>query len=139
MESCLQQTFEALYGRKMDSGLILLMLTHLPPVQNGRHFAADIFICIVMNETFYILIKISLVCSWGSNDNNPALDNGLVSNRQQAIIWTNVHPIYWWIYAALGGDELNMIIHRSFISITHFLSAKDWWGFMVSASIFSHR
>ena len=27
-------------------------------------------------------------------------------NRRQAIIWTNVVPIHWRIYAALGGDEL---------------------------------
>ena len=25
---------------------------------------------------------------------------------RQAIIWTNVDPIHWRIYAALGGDEL---------------------------------
>ena len=34
------------------------------------------------------------------------LDNGLAPNRRQVIIWTNVHPIHWCIYAALGGDEL---------------------------------
>ena len=27
-------------------------------------------------------------------------------NSRQAIIWTNADPIYWHIYAALGGDEL---------------------------------
>ena len=27
-------------------------------------------------------------------------------NMRQAIIWTNADPIYWRIYAALGGDEL---------------------------------
>ena len=25
---------------------------------------------------------------------------------QQAIIWTNANPIYWRIFAAVGGDEL---------------------------------
>ena len=35
-----------------------------------------------------------------------ALGNGLTLNRRQAIIWTNYDPIHWWIYAALGGDEL---------------------------------
>ena len=34
------------------------------------------------------------------------LDNGLVPNRQQAIIWPNAALIHWRIYAALGGDEL---------------------------------
>ena len=32
--------------------------------------------------------------------------SGLALNRWQAIIWTNVDPIHWRIYAALGGDEL---------------------------------
>ena len=27
---------------------------------------------------------------------------------RQAIIWTNADPTYWGIYAALGGDELNL-------------------------------
>ena len=34
------------------------------------------------------------------------LDNGSVSNKQQAIIRTNTDLIHWCIYAALGGDEL---------------------------------
>ena len=29
-------------------------------------------------------------------------DNGLVPNRQQAIIWSNADPVRWCIYAALG-------------------------------------
>ena len=33
-------------------------------------------------------------------------NNGLASNRRQAIIWTNADPVHWRIYAALGGDEL---------------------------------
>ena len=34
------------------------------------------------------------------------LDNDLVPNRRQAIIWTDADPIHWRIYAALGEDEL---------------------------------
>ena len=47
------------------------------------------------------------VCSHGSNWQWPCdgLDNGLVPNRLQAIIWTNADPIHWRIYAALGWDE----------------------------------
>ena len=26
---------------------------------------------------------------------------------RQAITWTNADPVYWRIYAALGGDDLN--------------------------------
>ena len=28
---------------------------------------------------------------------------------RQAIIWTNTDPIYWRIYATLGGDELTQM------------------------------
>ena len=45
-----------------------------PPGQNGRHFADGIFICIFLNDKFYILIKISLnFVSDGPVDNNQAL------------------------------------------------------------------
>ena len=32
------------------------------------------------------------------------LDDGLVLNRRQAIIWTKADPIHWRIYATLGAD-----------------------------------
>ena len=42
--------------------------------QNGRHFADDIFRCILVNEKFYILIRVLLkFLPKGPNDNNPAL------------------------------------------------------------------
>ena len=34
---------------------------------------------------------------------NTGLDNGLVPNRRQAIIWTNADPFHWRMYVALGG------------------------------------
>ena len=40
---------------------------------------------------------------------------GLAWNRQQAIIWTNADPVQWCIYviyAAPGGDELNLRAHK---------------------------
>ena len=33
------------------------------------------------------------------------LDNGLVLNKRQTIIWTNADSIHWRIYVALGGEE----------------------------------
>ena len=38
--------------------------------------------------------------------------NGLAPNRRQANIWTNAGPVYWRIYAVLGGDELMKINRR---------------------------
>ena len=51
------------------------MLTHLPPGENGRHFADAILKCIFLNEKFCILIKISLrfVPKGPIDDNNPVL------------------------------------------------------------------
>ena len=34
------------------------------------------------------------------------LDNGLASNRRQAIIWTNDGIVYWHMYVSLGLTEL---------------------------------
>ena len=49
-------------------------LTHIPPGQNGRRLADDIFICIFTNEKFSILMKISLnFVPKGPINNNPAL------------------------------------------------------------------
>ena len=45
--------------------------------------------------------------------------------QQQAIAWTNVDPVHWCIYAALGGDELmqwNLVIVRSIDSTTYMYS-----------------
>ena len=45
-----------------------------PPGQNGRHFADDIFRCILVNEKFCILIKILLkFVPKGPTDDNPVL------------------------------------------------------------------
>ena len=100
--------------RLMTAGpdwMVLLsnQINQYPPGQNVRLLADDIYRCIIVNEKFCILIKISLkFFSLGPNWQQPStgLDNGLAPNRRQAIIWTNVGPIHWRIYAALGGDEL---------------------------------
>ena len=49
------------------------VINSFPPGQNGRHFADDIFRCILMKEKFRILIKISLkFVPKGLIDNNPS-------------------------------------------------------------------
>ena len=71
--------------------------------------ADEIFTCIFVNKKFCILIKISRkFIPMGPIDTNQGLDNGLAPNRLQVIIWTNVDPIHWRMYAALGGDELTL-------------------------------
>ena len=42
-------------------------------------------------------------------------------NRRQAIIWTNVDPIHWPIYAVLGWDELTTTMRQCTRPIGHFL------------------
>ena len=58
-------------------------------------------------KSFVFQLKFE-VCSQGSNwqYTSIGLDNGLLPNRQQAIICTNADSIHCRIYAALRGDEL---------------------------------
>ena len=53
-----------------------------------------------------------IYCLW-SNWQQPrtGLDNGLATNRRQAIIWTNADPIHWRIYAAPGGRWVKSYMH----------------------------
>ena len=53
-------------------------------------FTDDIFKCIFLNENVGISIKMSLkFVPNGWINNTPALDNGLLTIRRQAIIWAN--------------------------------------------------
>ena len=42
-----------------------------------------------------------------SNENIIGSGNGLVPNRQQAIIWTNNDLVHWGLYASIGLSELS--------------------------------
>ena len=55
--------------------------------------------------------KITEIYSYGANLQYSSidLDNGLVSIRRQAIIWTNDGQVCWRIYASLGLNELMSI------------------------------
>ena len=64
----------------------------LRPEQNGRHFADDIFKCILLKGEFYILIQISLKCvPWGliGNESTFGSGNDLAHVRRQVITLTN--------------------------------------------------
>ena len=53
---------------------IIAVINTLRPIQNGRHFADDIFKCIFLNENAWISLKISLkFVPKGPINNNPAL------------------------------------------------------------------
>ena len=50
----------------------------------------------------------------------PGSDNGLVPNRQQAIIWTNDGIVWWWAYAWLSLNdlmELSYSIYRDILQL----------------------
>ena len=78
--------------------------------------ADDIFKRIFLNENIRISIKISLqFVSKGLIENKPALHgsgNGLEPNRRQDITCSNEDPVYPRIYAALGGDELKVMVKK---------------------------
>ena len=47
---------------------------------------------------------------------------------QQAIIWTNANPIYWRIFAAVGGDELMSLPDDDFCARGKYLG----YGWMIA-------
>ena len=71
--------------------------------QNGHHLADDIFKQIFLNQKSFTL-KFTKIYSQGSNHQYASIgsDNGLVPNRQLAIIWTVAGLVYWCIYESLG-------------------------------------
>ena len=58
-----------------------------------------------MNEMFCNLVRVSLkFVPEGPIDIGSG--NGLVPNGRQAINSSNTDPVFWRIYAVLGGDKL---------------------------------
>ena len=95
-----------------------LLVNSSHPGQNSRHFAADTFKCILLNENVCILIRIAPKFA----PEGPNSGNGLAPNWRQAITWTNAYPDHWRIYAALGGDELIFIEQYDADNGNHFTS-----------------
>ena len=82
------------------------LMTHIPldkMAAISQTIFSDAF-SLMKNFVFCLKFHWSVL---GSNWQLPSigLDNGLVPNRRQAIIW----PIHRHIYAALGGVELNIV------------------------------
>ena len=73
--------FEAFSGVSLNSS---------PPEQNVHHLVENIFVCILVIEKFYFLFFIYFFFFfWISHSfvSNGQVDNGLVPNMRQAIIW----------------------------------------------------
>ena len=88
-----------------------------PPLDNiAAIMADDIFKYIFLNENDKIpMMKLNFneTCSKESNWQSASIGpgSGLVPNRRQAIIWINDDLVYWRIYAAPGGYELNIYFY----------------------------
>ena len=76
-------------------------LKTLIPGQIGRHFADNIFTCILFISDFTENFRWSI---W--QQPNIDRDIGLALNRRQDTIWTNDDLLYSWINASLGLIEL---------------------------------
>ena len=72
------------------------------------HFADDIYKCISLNSSSYLNSNFTefLALRVQMTINQYCSDNGLASNRQQAIIRTNDGLVYWHTYTSLGLNEL---------------------------------
>ena len=64
-------------------------------------------------NVLYFPLNFTEICSNESNYQyaNIGIDDDLLQNRQQSIIWTNVSLVYWHIYASLG---VNGLIHFTY-------------------------
>ena len=93
------------------NGHRLSTLGIISPWTKWPYFLADgIFKWIFFNKNDKIPIQISLKYVLRSTNDNKAgsgngSGNGLVLSRRQAITWNTDDPVYWRVYAALGGDE----------------------------------
>ena len=70
----------------------------------------------------YYYSNFTKVCSWGSNWQQIDIGSGnsLVSNRQQAFIWTNDDPLNCFIYSFMWWiDQRNMTMYLHFTSFGH--------------------
>ena len=90
-------------GRFYFVGVVLFcenLQTHLGAILLGR--------ALLIGTLWYFDSNFTEVCYLGSSWQNFIFGsgNGLVPNRQQAIIWTNADPVHWCIYSAPGGYEL---------------------------------
>ena len=107
--------------------LYILRVNTLQLTQSGHHFGSDmkIFKLMLLNKSCCILIKISQ--KFVPKDSVNAIissDNGMATNKQQAIISVN-GPVSWHIYASLSlsvsthlpFDEMATIFHTIFRSI----------------------
>ena len=90
--------------RRLDRAADDTNLTHLPPGQNGRQFAGDIFRCSFVNENVWISNWIGM-CSLGFNEENVSIC--LAMNKPRAIIWSNDDPAYRRTCASPGLNVLS--------------------------------
>ena len=93
----------------------------------AANWADEIFNCIFLTENDRILIQISLKYVTRipiDNKTDIVWGNGLVPNR------TNDDPIYWRMYAALGGEEIEFIksITESWYFEVFFNVVKQYLG-----------
>ena len=65
-------------------------------------------------EFLYFDLNLTKVSSYGFSLQEFSIGwgNGLVSNRHQAITWTNTDPIRWHIYSALGEMTVHCMGHH---------------------------
>ena len=103
------------------------LLTHLPldkMVAISQTIFSNIFSWM---KCLYFDYNFAEVCSQGSYWQYPriGLGNVLAPNRRKAIIWTNADHIHCRIYAALRGDELNMLITLLWLNNEMFIDSSQ--------------
>ena len=87
----------------------ILSLVHLSLDKLAAILADDILSAFSGMKKFGLLLKLQWSLLLRARL-TISLDNGMVPNRRQAIIWANADPIPWRIYAAPGEDEFTVTL-----------------------------
>ena len=63
-------------------------------------------------KVLYFDLNFIEMCSQGSNWQQVSIGwgNGLALSKRQASTWTKDDPVYWRIYAALGGEFTHLLL-----------------------------
>ena len=92
-----------------NTDFLLAMVDTLRPKKNGCHFADNNFQFSPEWKSSYLDLNFTEFCAQGSNQQYIIIgsDNGLLSVRCHAIIWTNDGLAWWGIKVLFGFSELS--------------------------------
>ena len=123
-----------------------MSLKYIQTKTEAYHLTDETFKCISLNENYCILIPVWLKLSPSVQqvDASIGIDNGLVLNRCQAIIWTNGGIVYWCVHASHSLDEswhiyFNTFSLSCFMEYHLLLNVMSWLSYTSDLMMLNQR